>query len=128
MRHVAEAAEPVPPPPPGTLFLFGKVMSEGKHVSACAVVRDMVRTLVVVPRQGVLTDPSGHIDELLQQSKADASKKARLPPPPAPPHPFLSSYILFPFLLYHSLSSISATVSTQFGVEVSISTLFLFSL
>lgn len=59
----------------GSLFLFGKVMSEAKYVSACAVVRDMVRTLIVVPRQGVMADPSGRIEELLQQSKADSTKK-----------------------------------------------------
>ncbi|CAG9462303.1 unnamed protein product [Pedinophyceae sp. YPF-701] len=70
------------PSRPGTLFLMGKVAANaaapsrgqgGTFVSACAVVENLQRSVLVVPKPDVFADASG---ELAQLEEAVAAEKA----------------------------------------------------
>jgi len=66
------------PGQPGTVYLFGKVWRESRHVSACCVVKEVPRTLYVVPREGVLADGSGRLAELQEAAERDPAGKRDL--------------------------------------------------
>ncbi|KAI3432425.1 hypothetical protein D9Q98_003979 [Chlorella vulgaris] len=57
---------------PGDVFLFGKVLHQGQHVSCCTIVHNMQRNIFVVPRK-----PVGGMDIAAAEAAAAADPAAK---------------------------------------------------